>query len=1635
MAKEKGKPKRERKRKAEEEEEEEDTQGLVKYYTVIQEADGSLVCNCPAYRAAGKTCKDIVAARYHLNFGPPEDYMSAEQGPDDHGPAAKGKKTVPGRKSTGIKGIKTNLPPDSTIDQVHNSLLKSLEDPAWTPFPQIDATVVTAALASSIPGTKLTSGRPAAAKPLQPGRTGSRTNFNAKPGPKGPAFNSILPPAPSSPMSPSKITADTSDTVHASDKPVTDPVKPKPAKKYVNVPISHAIREDLDILDIDFKRWNSKAYQLREDEVLEIVEIMNAFCLATNNGILVYGPSYARDADLLRNVVWESSDNEPILAGGGAAFPEDSVLKKAWLHSQTMTLSILLVFRHDPGRKHWLLFDFALDNEISTTCYEPLKNHLKLPDIQKMHLLASFFSIHRPNRPPPERRLRNYDAYELDIQRDGDSCGFWMATLAFLRINQVPLSDENIAILESFSVLGLKNHWKSIVTSWRIEDLGLGVAPVNNFLRYWDFRHQNSAACIAPRPTWVSRFDPAQASVHRNSILGTSSGPATANKNAPASEPHSQMAMAKVNPELMSMSALFAELTNGGTLDMAITEIQGIASALGQDSYLTFNHDKLSGTDLRRFFQGGKANDELINLYIAAVNYPVLMRDAPPDRHIGFPLTLPPPDRDYMHQAIVIFDSWGPNQKKTPPYYPRIYQDCLLLAELFVENSKGAIKRLNPTFDRNLWEKNSAEIAPQENGVDCGFYLLISLLQVLSFNAINRVPQCPPILRFHGSNMNYIRTMLAMSLIEWCAQGYKVVEKRIGNETFIEPPTSQTLQQPTQPECGPTLAFKDTATTSLAPAFELRNETARSGSYSMLRPDKFVRIAPQITDADLLNTPKTSPTRPKIKQEDLEELALTSPQIIDVDLLNTPEISPTRSKIKEEDLEKLVLNRPFANFTGTPVPSSVDGEDELLPPDDTNNGIQLALSQDSEPPDFPFSCRCGAHADDGTDLALGLDVIQCSTCADWSHISCQRYGRASNLKASQPFFCDLCSKWIYPDPPEPFKGRGRTRTPRFVPGLGALAKHGKYYYPVRLLKKADRKKGWKVQFWRGCQFKSGDPGPNSADLVLESDLVDSLFGDQHSRRKIRLGKYTHAHEIAVEEDVIDNFRNVPFTPELDNILSPHTDTLLSILNRPLEDNLNIPSIKYIILAKEITVRFAGDLTLQEQAQIMNWFYHRVPDAKNTVPKWAGCPPYAHAITLVIAKRNEEAFRQLEGFPLGGTESQQQEALWNLAWRRQRRAAGVHTVDVDHECLGLLEQWMFESSNRAGVAGEEQWGLDAGKHQGGWVPYTGLPNAWSSHINGDYTRDEGIFNHGKEFSEGSSSESDLPVPKKAQPEAPSGGAPCNTICARGATTVWRCGGIHPDRELYVSGRNMVYIASYASSAPQVRVGAHVGIAGSKGSVAPPYEWRSPELDVFARRYAGVNPTRCVPRTRVTTSTCDSLTDLARRRLVHDPVSPARAVDLLHPRASTAAGVRAAVNREEKRRGFAQVLLLRSSWAAERARFSKWRDRATSFSGQVESLLGAVLLNVGGSLDAVRGGWDAAGAPAYCVSGYGRAAYVGEPARQEAVQKGETSCAVTVDSVGGGRECTYFTELVRVCEAVLDGSSHRRRAYMPTHLNSA
>ncbi|KAF9537149.1 hypothetical protein CPC08DRAFT_617578, partial [Agrocybe pediades] len=50
-------------------------------------------------------------------------------------------------------------------------------------------------------------------------------------------------------------------------------------------------------------------------------------------------------------------------------------------------------------------------------------------------------------------------------------------------------------------------------------------------------------------------------------------------------------------------------------------------------------------------------------------------------------------------------------------------------------------------------------------------------------------------------------------------------------------------------------------------------------------------------------------------------------------------------------------------------------------------------------------------------------------------------------------------------------------------------------------------------------------------------------------------------------------------------------------------------------------------------------------------------------------------------------------------------------DVDLNCLAYMEEEMFENSPRAGIAGNRQWGLDAGDHEHGWNPYLDLPEEW------------------------------------------------------------------------------------------------------------------------------------------------------------------------------------------------------------------------------------------------------------------------------------------------------------------------------------
>ncbi|KAJ7839890.1 hypothetical protein B0H13DRAFT_1649979 [Mycena leptocephala] len=67
----------------------------------------------------------------------------------------------------------------------------------------------------------------------------------------------------------------------------------------------------------------------------------------------------------------------------------------------------------------------------------------------------------------------------------------------------------------------------------------------------------------------------------------------------------------------------------------------------------------------------------------------------------------------------------------------------------------------------------------------------------------------------------------------------------------------------------------------------------------------------------------------------------------------------------------------------------------------------------------------------------------------------------------------------------------------------------------------------------------------------------------------------------------------------------------------------------------------------------------------------------------------------------------QAAIFEIAWVYQKRPK-FRFADIDHECLNIFEERLFEQSFQAGRAGNHQWGLDVGPHQDNWNPCANIP---------------------------------------------------------------------------------------------------------------------------------------------------------------------------------------------------------------------------------------------------------------------------------------------------------------------------------------
>ncbi|KAI0683118.1 hypothetical protein BC835DRAFT_1311235 [Cytidiella melzeri] len=366
---------------------------------------------------------------------------------------------------------------------------------------------------------------------------------------------------------------------------------------------------------------------------------------------------------------------------------------------------------------------------------------------------------------------------------------------------------------------------------------------------------------------------------------------------------------------------------------------------------------------------------------------------------------------------------------------------------------------------------------------------------------------------------------------------------------------------------------------------------------------------------------------------------------------------------------------------------------------------------------MPMDCRCGTKGD-GNAQADGLE----------------RDGSASSLKDADCWLCYICDihGTLHLSQGSQRKKKLSRKKPRqklsnrLLAGKGVLVRFGTYYYPARLLVPQ-----WRVRWWRHCIFPQS--APPSESLVPESSIVDELWNDVDKRRKVRLGRWRHAHEILNDEDQLYDLNMYPFTEEIEQILAPHVDTLEQILSKGYHHFLDLPACNHAneAVAKAETeaqrqgmVPYYGSLDIVEQGQINNWITHRVSGAQGARHLWQGMAMNAHAATLVIAYRQRFEIRRDPTYPLYADAAELQAYTLKCAWNYQTRAiASKDTgfcVDVDHECLSLLEEHMFVCSVEAGIAGYQQWGLDVGDHQERWNPYLDLPTHWN---HGDFVPED------------------------------------------------------------------------------------------------------------------------------------------------------------------------------------------------------------------------------------------------------------------------------------------------------------------------
>ncbi|KAG1775944.1 hypothetical protein EV702DRAFT_1233409 [Suillus placidus] len=153
----------------------------------------------------------------------------------------------------------------------------------------------------------------------------------------------------------------------------------------------------------------------------------------------------------------------------------------------------------------------------------------------------------------------------------------------------------------------------------------------------------------------------------------------------------------------------------------------------------------------------------------------------------------------------------------------------------------------------------------------------------------------------------------------------------------------------------------------------------------------------------------------------------------------------------------------------------------------------------------------------------------------------------------------------------------------------------------------------------------------------------------------------------------------PISPKW-TLLAPHKSTIQHLISLPhLKDVQHLPVGRHLqqqgrklSLSGGYTIKYCGDLTAVQQAQVAHWIFDNIEEAQETVVQLLGCAAFAHALSIMLAYNKRCILEADPDYPRDST------------------------TDAQEECLSVFQQRLFEKSAQSDSAANYQWGLDAGR---------------------------------------------------------------------------------------------------------------------------------------------------------------------------------------------------------------------------------------------------------------------------------------------------------------------------------------------------